>query len=82
MEVLSVGLSVRHRFSNCSKKSSESTNNNLSDTTKFILLDSLLHEVTAIVLLPNPRFSTIVRLPNPELNSVARLPYRKFSAVV
>ena len=64
------------------KRGFESKNNNLSDITKFILLDSLLQEVTAIVLLPNPRFSTIVCLPNPELNSVARLPNRKFSAVV
>ena len=54
MEVLSVGRSVRlsvfHRFSNFSKRGFESTDSNLSDTTKFILLDSLLQEVTARVV--------------------------------
>ena len=64
------------------KRGFESTNSNLSNTTKFILIDSLIQEVTAIVRLPNPTFSTIVRLPNPELNSVLQLPNRKFSALV
>ena len=64
------------------KRSFESTNSNSSNTTKFILLDSLLQEVTAIVWLPNPMFSTIVWLPNPELNSVVWLPNQKFSALV
>ena len=42
------------------KRGFESTNSNLSNTTKFILLDSLFQEITSIVRLPNPMFSTIV----------------------
>ena len=79
MEILSVGQSVRHWFCNLKKKG-------LSNMTKFILLDSLLQEVTAIVRLPNPKLSTVVWLPNLELNFVVRLPNQirvpKFSSVV
>ena len=74
--------SVGPQFCNFSKRGFESKNSNLSNTTKLILLDSLLQEVTAIVRLPNPKFSTVVRLPNPESNSVVWLHNWKFSAVV
>ena len=58
MEVLSVRPSVIE-FLNFQKRGFESTNRNLSNTTKFILLDSPLQKVTtAIVGLTNPKLST------------------------
>ena len=42
----SVGRSVRHQFANFQKRDFDSINSNLSDMTKFILLDSLLQDVT------------------------------------
>ena len=42
------------------KIGSEIIISDLSNTTKLTLLESLLQEVTAIVQLPNPKFSTVV----------------------
>ena len=55
---LSVGQSIID-FLIFQKRGFESTHSNLSHTTKFVLLDSLLQDVTAIFRLPNPKLSTV-----------------------